>query len=51
MSRSLLVRLCLALVFLAQAGLVMAQSAGSLRGTVADSTGAARPEKTRNRTK
>ena len=43
MSRSLLVRLSLLLLFLAHAGQVMAQSAGSLRGTVADSTGAVLP--------
>ena len=43
MSRSLLVRLSLALLFLAHAGQVMAQSAGSLRGAVADSTGAVLP--------
>ena len=43
MSRSLIVRVALTLVVLAHAGLALAQSAGSLRGTVADSTGAVLP--------
>jgi len=43
MSRSLLVRLSLVLLVLGQAGVVLAQSAGSLRGTVADKTGAVLP--------
>ena len=43
MSRSLIVRVALTLLVLAHAGLALAQSAGSLRGTVADSTGAVLP--------
>jgi hypothetical protein len=43
MSRSLIVRVALTLIVMAHAGLALAQSAGSLRGTVADSTGAVLP--------
>src|SRR4051812_23783172 len=43
MSRSLIVRTALTLLVLVHAGVAMAQSSGSLRGTVADSTGAVLP--------
>jgi uncharacterized surface anchored protein len=43
MSRTLVVRVALTVLVLAHAGLALAQSAGSLRGTIADSTGAVLP--------
>ena len=43
MSRSLVVRVALTLLVLIHAGVASAQSAGSLRGTVADTTGAVLP--------